>query len=229
MRIARPYSPRLIALCLALGALSTLLVAWTSATFADFPNNHQSIRFEPLSDREMWLLSLKRTFGGRRYTSAVMIRALQYEAEPPGSDPPAWAALPDPPVLDSHDNPHYEIAEGRGWPWPAFMYRFSNTEGTSKQRAGPVTGGFVLRPHSTSAWYDPWVLPWRPIAGGLMFDVLVHAALWWAVLCVPGPIRRRYRRRRGRCEGCGYDLSATSAARCPECGEAIPRSAAGGT
>jgi hypothetical protein len=34
-----------------------------------------------------------------------------------------------------------------------------------------------------------------------------------------GPARRWYRYRRGRCVGCGYDLTSLTESRCPECGE----------
>ena len=37
---------------------------------------------------------------------------------------------------------------------------------------------------------------------------------------VPGPIRRRRRRRRGLCVRCGYDLTGNQSGTCPECGEA---------
>lgn len=212
---------RQLPFCLALGALATLFVAWGSATFAEFPNRHERIRFEPLSDREMWSLSLSRTVGGWRYTSVVMPRALRYEAEPPGPEPPGWAALPEPDPTNSVFNPFFEIAEGRGWPRPAFMYRFSNTEGTSKHPAGPVRGGFELQPNSTGAWYDPWVLPYRPIWSGLLIDTAVFTVLWMLVFLVPIALVRRRRRRRGACVACGYDLAGTTGDRCPECGATI--------
>jgi predicted amidophosphoribosyltransferase len=33
-----------------------------------------------------------------------------------------------------------------------------------------------------------------------------------------GPIRRHFRRRRGLCEKCGYDLTGNTSGICPECG-----------
>jgi hypothetical protein len=40
---------------------------------------------------------------------------------------------------------------------------------------------------------------------------------------VRGPLRRRYRLRRGLCEKCGYDVSACVGGRCSECGAAFVR------
>jgi len=39
---------------------------------------------------------------------------------------------------------------------------------------------------------------------------------------VPGWLRRRYRRRHGRCVACGYDLTGNTSGICPECATEIP-------
>jgi hypothetical protein len=58
----------------------------------------------------------------------------------------------------------------------------------------------------------------RPLALAANAGVLA-AAFWCAV---PGPrlLRRRLRRARGRCAGCGYDLAHLGQPLCPECGAA---------
>jgi hypothetical protein len=62
-------------------------------------------------------------------------------------------------------------------------------------------------------------------------DVVVSGPAWLVVaLLVPAPayflfapaVRRRARRRRGRCLNCGYDLRGDTAGRCPECGARVP-------
>jgi hypothetical protein len=69
---------------------------------------------------------------------------------------------------------------------------------------------------------DIWI-PWRPIWGGLVLDLLVLAApialLQWAV----GRRVASHRQRRGRCVECGYDLSGVPGS-CPECGAENVRS-----
>ncbi len=43
-------------------------------------------------------------------------------------------------------------------------------------------------------------------------------AAYPAVTFIRGPLRRRHRRKRGLCAGCGYDLTGNVSGVCPECG-----------
>jgi hypothetical protein len=83
--------------------------------------------------------------------------------------------------------------------------------------ASPGSAALVSR-WSLAPWlilspYDAWTVPYWALAAGTG----VVPAMW---LCVG--VRRLYRRRRGMCARCGYDLRA-STDRCPECGTAIKR------
>lgn len=79
-------------------------------------------------------------------------------------------------------------------------------------RATRVTGGAFGRASSV-------VLPLRPLWGGFVVNTIGAAGVWGVVLFAPGVMRRWGRRRRGACEGCGYDLrGAAVGGVCPECG-----------
>ncbi len=39
--------------------------------------------------------------------------------------------------------------------------------------------------------------------------------------CLRGPVLRSWRRRRGLCVGCSYDLTGNESGTCPECGEGV--------
>lgn len=60
-----------------------------------------------------------------------------------------------------------------------------------------------------------FVMPLRPLPLGFTANTLFYAAILWS----PGALKRWNRRRRGRCEKCGYD--AAGAGLCPECGRAV--------
>ena len=66
-------------------------------------------------------------------------------------------------------------------------------------------------------------MPSVPIWPGLVLNLVVLALPWYAAYWIHGPGRRMYRRYRGCCTACGYDLAGLDGgAACPECG-AVPR------
>jgi hypothetical protein len=78
----------------------------------------------------------------------------------------------------------------------------------------------------------PTALPLCPLWPGLVIDTLFYAAIWFGVFFAQGMAKRAIRRKRGRCPRCGYDLRGHRhegtpgeprrheglAAGCPECG-----------
>ncbi len=69
---------------------------------------------------------------------------------------------------------------------------------------------------------DPFYrLPLDPIPLGFALNMLFYFAVFLAAMMSLSAARRAWRRRRGRCPDCNYDLSS-SPGRCPECGRSIP-------
>ena len=62
------------------------------------------------------------------------------------------------------------------------------------------------------------LLPLAPCWPGFAADTAVFAALTALAALVAGAVRRRWRRHRGRCPDCGYDLQGIGGTTCPECG-----------
>jgi hypothetical protein len=87
----------------------------------------------------------------------------------------------------------------------------------SAWRAGMVTPAWV-RPSKDSGRQYLNILPLRPIAQGWAVNILFYSSTLW--LAMPGRrmARSAWRRRRGRCGGCGYPRAG--AGPCPECGAA---------
>lgn len=65
-------------------------------------------------------------------------------------------------------------------------------------------------------------LPLLPLLPGFLVNTLCATPGWWLVVVTIfagcGSVRRRHRRRRGRCVRCGYILRRTDGRACSECG-----------
>ena len=62
-------------------------------------------------------------------------------------------------------------------------------------------------------------LPYSPLWPGFALDTAFYGTLAFLLWSAPGFVRRRVRKRRGLCVGCGYDLrGAAGGGPCPECG-----------
>ena len=78
-------------------------------------------------------------------------------------------------------------------------------------------------PHKASLWLSstrngPFRTTW------IVFPFWLPTAMLTFVGSVPifrGPVRRFWRKARGRCEPCGYDLTGNRSGRCPECGTRV--------
>jgi hypothetical protein len=77
--------------------------------------------------------------------------------------------------------------------------------------AGSSVRGFVSLPGAS--------LPILPLWPGFLVDTAFWGGAAFLVCSVPGFVRRRARRRRGRCVRCGYELAGVGGGVCPECGD----------
>ncbi len=185
-------------LCLLLGAVTTVGVAWGCATWSSarwsaFPDVEESNGFCIL--RADGFGYRARQPHGARFAEG---EPLYWRNElPPGRSAAGWPA----PALRSHVEP-LRIESGRlasGWDLPV----------AEIIRRGVPTNRLpaVIRSHTDRR------IPLLPRWGGLTADTLFYAAPWWLILITPGALKRwrRRRRGRGRCIHCGYDLTGLPA------------------
>jgi hypothetical protein len=115
------------------------------------------------------------------------------------------------------DDLEYSWREYRfGWPLPCLGYAFA-----SPMAGGPWQHGGITLPKWTRFWGAEQfgvTIPYRPSSRALMLNTIIYAALWAAVTPGLAFTRARFRRRRGRCPRCGYDLQGKFNAGCSECG-----------
>lgn len=139
------------------------------------------------------------------------------DQEPVFNSVPWWVELPpDDPAIDA------VFSSGYGWPRPCLMSRLENPDYGERHSYWSWTPPIEWRPTRPRPFgrrpqiAAPFALPVYPIWTGVVADTAVYGLLWWTLLFAPWAARRRWRRRRGRCMKCGYDLAGVD--RCPECG-----------
>jgi len=82
---------------------------------------------------------------------------------------------------------------------------------TSTREPPQMARLFLFASHESGAYRITWlVFPFWMITAGLFLSGTIPL--------FRGPLRRWYRRRRGHCIHCGYNLTRNRSGRCPECG-----------
>jgi hypothetical protein len=224
---------RTLAVWAALGAILTTLVAWGCAVHRrgdpddDGPTDgwwfatasEPGWRFNV--ERRWWYQIVHQGTAQRPMDPALSI-PLHPAATLPGGLPDWVMAARKPPkdvVPPKYMFLWHGIDYGLGWPCFALHARSLGPDASHGTRLSgihlPAIKGW-LDPDSTSSPS----LPLEPIWPGFALNTFFYAALAWGLWQIPLAIRRRSRRRAGKCVKCGYDLRATPAGSpCPECGE----------
>ncbi len=73
------------------------------------------------------------------------------------------------------------------------------------------------------------VVPLRPVWPGFLGNTVLYTVVAVGVIGCAWLVRRAYRRWRGRCIGCGYDLRGDLDRGCPECGDKRAEAVANGS
>lgn len=226
------WMPRLI-VCLLLGAVTTIAVAWSIAAWLDRPDRPGAKVMHAVVDNlehdTRWYIGRVEAFG----TTAYIVRGFAGSTFHdsiwgasrmfPHDRPPRWVRLdPLDAVQDSATNGTARRYRSVGWPFRALYTvqgsAFSVDGPAFPVQVGPSTGGIVLRDHPTLAPEFPVVLPCLPIAGPFLLSTIIYALPWLVGLTMLDGLRRAIRSRHGRCPRCAYDLRSDLHHGCPECG-----------
>ena len=111
------------------------------------------------------------------------------------------------------------VEDAWGWPMKAMYARFE-ADRLGLIRPEAVSWGVHCGSYGPAIeeWLIPRVVPVGPIWPGFAVNTVIYALPLWLLALCPVALRRRIRRKRGRCIKCGYDLRGDLAAGCPECG-----------
>jgi len=231
---------RLTILCIALGFVTTVAVAWGIAAWVPLrlfgtitvtPGGAQgtsiavvqfhrrgatwrSIEIEPTSrDIHERLKTLPIPSYADELLSLGIKRMDVHALNKSGwGDAPGLLERP-PPIRQSRNE------SASGLPFHAAWYGVLENE-----FGGQITihGGIPLGRSTSVMDYQP-ALPLRPIWTGLAINTVFYAALWLIPFGGVGIVRRWRRRRRGQCTGCAYDRKGIAPGQpCPECGLTPP-------
>lgn len=223
-----------IAICVMLGAITTVVVTWGLAVFLPFESVKSSTAFRTAK------------FGGTELKAGFMVFRYQrsgylavhpmtpvpvahgnpedHESEPSTRDlTPDWARGSVEAYWSKY-RVNSIVLESFGWPCPAAFSQVSFTfsPGVSPSPTVDDGSGFIVqrvtrtRPVFNVAY--PAVLPVRPIWRGLAIDVTAYAATWMLILVGLGVAKRAIRIHRGLCPRCAYNLKDQPTPGCPECG-----------
>ena len=180
-----------------IGAAATVLVAWVCHLGPNLPlPNSVSDPTWPTAVPVDWPSEPKRHIWGRNALRRVD-SIYTYEPPRPTRSSEVW---------------EYR-RERSGWPLRAMKVQCFHA--ISNTRADVFADGLKM-PRRLAAGRPVPYFPMTPLWPGFAVDTAFYVGLAFVVWSAPGFVRRRVRRRRGRCVRCGYDLKGLPL--CPECG-----------
>jgi hypothetical protein len=180
-------------------ASHTRLEGWPACPPADWPESEQWLRFQSTG------VQLDRGFAKPR---PVFI--------------PTGVRNPDYMVFTTL---HVEVSRA-GWP----LYAFRWDRMYENRRYFPLEGQEQKQEyvhHVKAHWRrglqlrSGKILPAAPMWVGALTNTVFYGTIVAGLWYFAGFGRRRYRRQRGRCIGCGYSLKGLRGDKCPECGMAF--------
>ncbi len=229
-------SARWLIVCLLLGVVTTIAVAWACAAWVDpyttiQPSPRRSGGAMDGRFYTFWIVGKHEAFGTARTHSQWASHASNDRGErrgpffgPPEPLIPKWAPF----LVPSADIPagpqHVRVADARGWPFLAMWSGLSYDDPIQLPTKTPtIMHGLVLNPSAMSTPSPGTTVRMLPLAiiwSGFLVDTALYSLVWVVLLTLIVAVRRRLRSRRGCCVTCGYDLRGTPHGQCPECGTA---------
>lgn len=232
---------RYVVVCLMLGVITTVAVAWGCAFWTDVYDGSLTRVIQPSeSDAYEWYFDVRRQPGSASINlwCILLVKVGSDEVAPaiPTTVPPdfpTWnQGWPHESQVSWFGSQIARAQEARGWPWLAmWCEHFTYCEQTFEElRSNPTFMTYKSLPYRGFA-LKPIARPIRPaitrvlplgiIWTGFAGCTVLYASLWLILLYVPSVfanLRQQIRYRRDQCIACGYDLRGDFSAGCPECG-----------
>ncbi len=243
----------LIFVCLLLGVVTTVAVAWGIALIAE-PRNISGLAPDFAIDThapEGYFWQIVPDEGkGFGWWAAIVRGPLEMTLIQDGREAeghlncehcsfPQWTrALPVRSALEAgagssmlatHQQTIFIVAYG--WPMPALWRACSGelTHGVGSVGRSFTWYGTLIAPNMTTiraTSRSAALLPRFLNAFGFGLDVIFYGLLWAGLMPLIQAVRRTLRTHRGACGQCGYDLTGNQSGTCSECGATTPAGAA---
>jgi len=213
-----------IVLCLILGAITTVAVAWGCALWVlpQNPPRQAGLKREGTLDWVLirWDVSGSVILWSERHDPQRYVTRSQFVTAESLAVP--WVDLGTP--VNQREREVRRV-EARGWPYPALYLEFE-WRGTddpmtySERRLGMIPTGLEL--HDWGGYGATRDLPLIPIWFGFIVNSLIFMVAWLLLVSYVPPAyrwaRHRWRHKEGECPRCRYDLRGDLKSGCPECG-----------
>lgn len=225
---------RWLIVCVSLGVVTTIAVAWACAAWVDpyatvQPSPRRSGGALDGPHYLFWIVGEHEAFGTLRIQSGWAGRSRTDGGAwrgpffgPPEPLIPKWAPFLVPSANTPAGLDHTRVADARGWPFVAMWSGLSYEEPIKRPRETPrIMHGLVLNPSAMSGPSPNTTVRMLPLAliwSGFLADVAIYSLVWFGLLMLIIVGRRALRSREGCCVTCGYDLRGTPHGKCPECG-----------
>jgi hypothetical protein len=203
----------LLATLLPLGAIASVLVAWSCALWSTVWTTPLWMITSRLSEhdaREVWERNRAPQWPDDLVFEGTRQRSFGLALDSVSSVGTASDLASGEPIEF-----HWSVAEYRlGWPAAALC---CGSNYTPLDDDGAWSNSFQWPAHAPVARHAAGrVIPYGPIWPGLLLDTLFYTAILWLLVRSPFEIRRRIRQVRGRCQKCGYPIGVSPV--CSECG-----------
>lgn len=239
--VQRPSATKRAVLSLLVGLMISVAVAWSAALTQSLKFLHATPVPVSPDGGDLWIVEYV-GLGAVGWEWRVETGGLLFEgswATPAlPSNVPSWTKLRTRGANEANDP---IVVLGFGWPWNCLTAELQTrryVQSWADFNAGlpepvpsevfEVKGGWGVA--RTRPWpledprEDHFVLPYRPVAGGLLLNTVLVAFPIFLLTWAPAFIRHHRRRKPGVCVRCGYDLSGLGAeTACPECGATSTR------
>jgi hypothetical protein len=232
-----------ILICVTLGAITTIAVAWERAWTA--PRDPGRYRGYSATDEATGTTFYRMDRPGRRFLSSerearllshiqssYIPQLLVVPYPPPAPWPeeielqkllPVWTTIHNPDPLSQAES---RWVAAFGWPAISMCYGATcrvNAIGsvvpwTYWGAVDPESLGLPNQKGRIEFRMEKRLLPLHPVWPGFAIDTGIYGLTWFLLLSGFVGARRLIRARRGLCPRCAYDLRRQFAAGCPECG-----------